>query len=135
MKAFLLSATLLCTVALFAAETPKPAAPAARIRHVDAKAAEKLLKEDKSIVVLDVRTPKEYAAGHIPGATNLNFNARDFAAEVKQLDPKKTYLVHCAVGGRSTRSLPMLGSAGLTNLIHLDGGYNAWKEAGGAEAK
>lgn len=126
---------LLCAAALSAAETPKPAAPGTKVRHVDAKAAEKLLKEDKSIVVLDVRTPEEYAEGHIPGATNINFNVSDFAAEVKKLDPKKTYLVHCAAGGRSTRSLPKLASAGLTNVIHLDGGYGAWRDAGGAEAK
>lgn len=134
----LLAATCLSALALGAAEPAKPAAGAAaarKVRHVDPRAAEKLLKDDQSIVVLDVRTPEEYAAGHVAGATNINFNAPDFAAEVKKLDPKKTYLVHCAAGGRSTRSLPKLESAGLTNVIHLDGGFNAWKEAGGAVAK
>lgn len=115
------------------AAAPAPAVPP--VRHVDAKAAEKLLAEDKAkakqVVVLDVRTKEEYDAGHVEDSVNLDFNSPGFEAEVKRkLDPKKTYLVHCATGGRSRRSLPKLQAAGITNLIHLDGGYFAWEEAG-----
>jgi rhodanese-related sulfurtransferase len=102
---------------------------------VDAAAAIRLLQADQSIVVLDVRTPGEYRAGHIAGATNLDFNAGGFAEALKRLDPRKTYLLHCASGGRSRRSLPHCRTAGLTNVIHLDGGFSAWEEAGGAVAR
>ncbi|HMO65218.1 MAG TPA: rhodanese-like domain-containing protein [Verrucomicrobiota bacterium] len=146
MKVLFLSAALLASSALVAAgqAAPAPSAPSAPavqpVRHVDAKAAEKLLAEDKAkakqIVVLDVRTREEYDAGHLEGSVNLDFNAPDFEAEVKgKLDPKKTSLVHCGVGGGSRRSLPKLQAAGITNLVHLDGGFTAWEEAGCAVKK
>lgn len=140
MKALLLAVALLAPPVLTAADKSAPAQALAvpPVRHVDAKAAEKLLAEDKAkqIVVLDVRTREEYDAGHLEGSVNLDFNAPDFEAEVKRkLDPKKTYLVHCGVGGRSRRSLPKLQAAGITNLVHLDGGYTAWEEAGCAVKK
>ena len=59
---------------------------------------------DKQNVILDVRTPAEFSAGHIPGAVNLDYNAPDFQAKAAALDKSKTYLVHCAVGGRSVRA-------------------------------
>ena len=70
--------------------------------HIVKGLAEKGLK----VVVLDVRTPKEFKEGHIPGATNIDFTTPDFEKRIGKLDKSKTYLVHCASGGRSrTRAL------------------------------
>jgi rhodanese-related sulfurtransferase len=80
--------------------------------------------------VLDVRTPREFAAGHIAGATNLNYLSGDFSDRLAQLDQSKTYLLHCAVGGRSTNALPKMARLGFTNVIHLDGGFKAWQAEG-----
>ncbi len=63
---------------LFGAEKAKAVADSAAITHVDAAAAAKLVAE-KKVVVLDIRTPKEYAAGHLAGALNIDFYAADFA--------------------------------------------------------
>lgn len=104
------------------------------VTHVDAKTAAKLVAEGK-LVVLDVRTAEEFAEGHIAGATNLNFMAKDFAAQVGKLDREKTYLLHCASGGRSTRCLPQLKQLGFKQIIHLDGGFSAWEDAGNPVAK
>ena len=105
-----------------------PAASAAT--HVDPKGAEKLLKENPKVIILDVRTPEEFAGGHLAGATNINFSAKDFRSSLETLDRQATYLVHCAVGGRSRRSLPILEQLGFKSVVHLDGGIEAWKEAG-----
>lgn len=99
------------------------------ITHVDAKEAAKLVTKGE-VTVLDVRTPGEFAAGHIAGATNINFQASDFAAQLGKLGKGKTYLVHCASGGRSTRSLPQFNDLGFKRVIHLDGGIKAWQAAG-----
>ena len=56
---------------------------------------EKLAKQPKH-VILDVRTAKEFAAGHIKGAINIDVNAADFQEKVAKLDKGSTYLVHCA---------------------------------------
>lgn len=88
------------------------------------------LETDKNVVVLDVRTPAEYKAGHLKGAVNVDYNAPDFEQQLARLDKAKPYLVHCAVGGRSTKSLPVLQKLGFKNVRHLDGGMQAWQQAG-----
>ncbi|HEV7404979.1 MAG TPA: rhodanese-like domain-containing protein [Chthoniobacteraceae bacterium] len=97
--------------------------------------AEKLLKEKKDIVVLDVRTPEEFKSGHIAGAKNVDFMADDFKKQVEALDKSKTYLLHCASGGRSTRALKILDEDKFSQVYHLNGGFSAWKEAGKPVAK
>jgi phage shock protein E len=106
----------------------------ATVIHADAKAAAKLV-EDRKVTVLDVRTPTEFRASHITGATNVDFLAGDFAEKAAKLDRGKTYLVHCATGRRSTNCLPQLQRLGFTNLVHLDGGLKAWQAGGNAVEK
>lgn len=115
-------ASLLLVTAALAAETNP-------VHHVNPAAAQKLIAE-KKVVVLDVRTPKEFAAGHIAGATNINYLAADFAKTIAGLDTNQTYLVHCAVGGRSTQALPKLEKLQFQSIYHLDGGIKAWEKAG-----
>jgi phage shock protein E len=99
------------------------------VHHVNPAEAQKLIAE-KKVVVLDVRTPKEFAAGHIAGATNINCLAADFGKAITGLATNQVYLVHCAVGGRSTQALPKLEQLQLPSIYHLDGGIKAWEKAG-----
>lgn len=115
------------------AEEQKPASRSG-VRHADAGQAAKLLGTNQ-ITVIDVRTPREFASGHIAGATNINYLSGDFSDKLAQLDRSKTYLLHCAVGGRSTNALPKLARLGFTNVIHLDGGFKAWQAAGNPVVK
>jgi protein disulfide-isomerase len=85
---------------------------------------------DKQNVILDVRTAGEFAAGHLPGAINLDVTAADFAARAAALDKNKVYLVHCAAGVRSARACTKLVSLGFPNLYNLPGGFRAWVKAG-----
>lgn len=99
------------------------------ITHADPAAAQ-ILIDQKKAVVLDIRTPKEFAAGHIDGAKNIDFNAADFEKHVALLDKNRTYLVHCAGGGRSTKSLEVFKKLAFAAVVHLDGGFQAWEKAG-----
>jgi phage shock protein E len=81
-------------------------------------------------VVLDVRSPKEYAAGHIKGAVLIDWNGKDFEQKAKALDKTKTYLVHCAVGGRSAKASDKLDGWGFSKVVNLEGGIKAWEKAG-----
>ena len=108
---------------------------AEEVKHVDAKQAIALLKEEKPPIVLDVRTAEEYAEGHISGAKNIDFNKPDFAEQLGKLDKETSYLVHCRSGGRSGKSLAVLKKLGFKSIIHLDGGMLAWEEAGGKVEK
>lgn len=97
---------------------------------VDSDTAENLLKENKKIVVLDVRTPKEYAGGRIAGAVNMDFYDNDFEKKLAALDKDKSYLVHCAVGGRSAKVRNMMRTHQFKSIYHLEGGMKAWEQAG-----
>lgn len=106
------------------------------VRHVDAIAASQLLSSQPELVVLDVRTPEEYAVGHMPGkVVNVDFQGADFETKVAELDRETPYLVHCQGGGRSTSSLTALKELGFKSLYHLDGGLSAWQESGEAVEK
>lgn len=110
-----------------AAEAAAPKETA--IQHVDAKQAEKLIAEEK-VVVLDIRTPGEFNRGRIAGAKNIDFQAPDFEQRIDGLDKSKSYLVHCASGGRSTHSLLLFKKHEFHSVYHLDGGIKAWEKAG-----
>ncbi len=88
------------------------------------------LREVKTNVVLDVRTPAEFQAGHIPGAVNIDWNGVDFTRKIDALDKTKTYLVYCASGGRSARACDKMSTLGFSNLYNLEGGIKAWQRAG-----
>jgi rhodanese-related sulfurtransferase len=88
------------------------------------------MADDKQNVILDVRTPEEFQAGHIPGAVNLDVSASDFQAKAALLDRSKIYLVHCASGVRSARACDKLNHLDFPNLYNLPGGFRAWAKAG-----
>lgn len=76
--------------------------------------------------VIDVRTPEEFASGHIPGAININVNASDATAKFKELDPNKSYAVYCRSGARSRSALGRMQGQGLKQVIGLEGGITHW---------
>ena len=125
---FLVVLALAATFAIARAEEKTNAAPF-HVTHADAKEAAKLVTRG-DVTVLDIRTPKEFADGHITGATNIDFQASDFATQVGKLDREKPYLLHCGSGRRSTNCLPQLEKLGFKHIIHLDGGLKAWQAAG-----
>lgn len=81
--------------------------------------------------VIDVRTPAEFAQGHLPGAVNVDVSRSDFAAQVAALDPTAPYAVYCRSGNRSAIALAQMSSAGFSAAYHLGGGVGAWTSAGG----
>ena len=103
------------------------------IGSVDIDAASDLLEKDANVIVLDVRTAEEYAAGHIDGALNIGIADPDFAEKVAKLDRSATYLVHCTANvenGRSAKSLKIMGGLGFNKLLGMQGGIAAWQQSG-----
>lgn len=90
---------------------------------------EKEMKAD-SVQLLDVRTPEEYAEGHIAGAININVQSGDFRqlAE-KELSKDSTILVYCRSGRRSMTAARTLSKLGY-RIVNLKGGINEWKVDG-----
>lgn len=81
--------------------------------------------------VIDVRTPAEFADGHLQGAVNIDIASPDFTAQVAALDPSAPYAVYCRSGNRSAAALAEMSRVGMTGAYHLGGGIGAWQSAGG----
>ena len=80
-------------------------------------------------VVLDVRTPSEFASGHLAGAILIDFNASNFTTEVDKLDKTKRYLVYCRTSNRSGQAVAVMKSLGFKEVYDMDGGIVAWEAA------
>lgn len=101
------------------------------VGDISVPAAAKLIEArtgDEDFVVLDVRTPEEYAGGRIRGAANLDFKSPDFRERAAALDRSKTYLLHCAVGGRSKKAEDLFKELGFGSVYNMLGGMTAWKQ-------
>lgn len=107
------------------------ATAAPSIELVSAPEAQELLTTPPAgLVVLDVRTPEEHAAGHIPGSENLDFYAPDFLDRLDEFDKETPYFVYCRSGNRSATTIDAMRDLGFTEVYELGGGVITWAEAG-----
>ena len=82
------------------------------------------------LVILDIRTPEEFAGGHLSDAINIDYYAADFEQRLGELDPDLPYIMYCNSGNRSGNTLPLMDSIGFAEVYELDGGIQAWCAAG-----
>jgi phage shock protein E len=97
---------------------------------IDVGAFEKQMKSDKKVVVVDLRTDQEVVQGVIEGAIQIDYRSQDFKKKLEELDKSKTYMVYCAVGGRSGRAASLMNEIGFKEIYDLKGGMTAWKAEG-----
>lgn len=91
------------------------------------------LATDPAYNVIDVRTPSEFAAGHLSVAVNIDFESSSFDSEIGKLDKSANYLVYCRSGNRSTQATAKMAAAGFTHVTNVSGGgFDALKAAGAA---
>ena len=111
--------------------SPSSSAPATSgtVRQISLEEFDKL-RSQTNYTVLDVRSPGEFAAGHVPGATNISVSASDFAKRIATLDKEKPCLVHCAAGVRSARAVGTMKRMGFKQIYDFSGGWQEWKKAG-----
>lgn len=120
-------ATLLASALLLSTGFATPAHAADSVKITQAELLERLEQKDPGLVVLDVRTPEEFAAGHVPGARNVSHDV--LASRVEELAAARDQQVvlYCRSGKRSALAEDILRKAGFTNLAHLEGDYLAWE--------
>lgn len=82
------------------------------------------------VVVVDVRTPSEYAAGHVDGAVNIDVEGATFDAQIAKLDKDATYAVYCHSGRRSGLATDAMAKAGFAHVYNLQGGIGDLQAAG-----
>lgn len=101
---------------------------AGRFQEIDPTHFEK--HRSDGAVVLDVRSPEEFAKGHVPGAVNIDINAPGFASKVAAFDKTKPLLVNCHAGSRGAIASAKLAELGFKTVCNLEGGLAAWEKAG-----
>ena len=129
----LLVATIVSFTPITIASEPKQAAVAtARTpKDVTPEEAASLMKGKAPVLVVDVRTPDEFAEGHIPGAVNVDFLGDDFEKQLAALPTDRPVIVHCAAGNRSSKAVAKIEALKLpVQILHLKSGFNGWKAAG-----
>ncbi len=80
------------------------------------------------VVLVDVRTPGEFNAGHLDKAMNIDWLGESFSAEFEKIEKNKTIYLYCRSGKRSADATKFLDSLGYKNVVNLEGGYIAWTE-------
>ena len=86
--------------------------------------------KNAGVVVVDVRTAGEFAAGHIENAINIDVEASDFDSKIAKLDKNVEYAVYCHSGRRSGIATDKMVKAGFTKVTNLEGGIQSWQAAG-----
>ncbi len=86
--------------------------------------------DKKEVVIIDVRTEREYAYGHLEGAVLIDIYQQNFKDQINKLDKTKDYFVYCKTGVRSRSAVNYMRQTGFENVCELEGGVNYLTRAG-----
>ena len=118
----------LLAAAVFTFAAASNAAEPATPRIDQASLLKRIENKDSTMVILDVRTPEEYAAGHVPGAINIPYTHLPVRISEVADAADKDIVVYCAIGVRAELGAERLRENGFSRLLHLDGDMKAWEE-------
>jgi rhodanese-related sulfurtransferase len=107
------------------APRPEPEEPPPFV-DLDGAAAAALVASTPELIVLDVRTPLEFAGGHLPHARSLPLDRLE--AELGSLPREAPFLVYCAMGGRSSAAAALLASRGFRKVHNLEAGIHSYPQ-------
>ncbi|MFT3795551.1 thioredoxin domain-containing protein [Flavobacterium sp.] len=96
------------------------------VENISPKNFAEKLKNDPEAQLLDVRTPEEFAGGHIGNAVNVDWNGGNFEAKAATYDKTKPVYVYCKIGGRASKAANKLSEMGFTKIYNLEGGILKW---------
>jgi rhodanese-related sulfurtransferase len=128
-------------LSLTLAQQTTPAGPPAVVKEMVAKAkgaikvvsaadVKAAIDKKEKAIILDVRDPNEYAAGHLPGAINVSRGTLEFNVWGKVSDQNAKIYVYCKTAGRSTLATKTLNDLGYKNAVLMDAQFEDWIKAG-----
>lgn len=88
------------------------------------------LHDDPEFVLLDIRTPAEVDAGHISGATELDYYSASFRDDLDEFDRALVYLIYCRTGNRTRQAMSIMDELGFEHVYDMGGGISQWTAAG-----
>lgn len=96
--------------------------------EVNSDEVNKMLQKDKKLIVLDVRTAKEFNEGHIKGAINFDILQSEAFDKIDKLDRNAKYIVHCRTNHRSKTALDHMQHSGFKTVYQMMDGIKGWNE-------
>ena len=130
---FLLSPLLVVGVVLMGGCAGGVGTPTQIIENITPQEAFNLIQDNENnpdFVIIDVRTPEEFASEHIENAINLDYRSETFRDELNKLDKGKTYLIYCRSGVRSGNALDVMEELNFREVYNMLDGINGWKAEG-----
>ncbi len=107
------------------------AATEASIQVVDPDVALELVENPPgALMIIDVRTPEEFEAGHLADAVLIDIYRDDFTQQLDALDRTTPYVIYCRSGNRSEQARQIMVDLGFRDVTDIAGGYQAWEAAG-----
>lgn len=110
-------------------------AQSTEVKQLTSPEAYNMISKDSKVVVLDVRTPEEFSAGHIKNAINIDIKQSDALSKIDSLDHNATYVVHCRTNHRSKIAVDHMVEAGFKNIYQISDGFNGWNLNGLPQTK
>ncbi len=96
------------------------------VKQMNSTEIQQIILINKKIVVLDVRTPQEFNAGHLKDAINIDIYERDFYSRIDKLDKKAIYVVYCRTHNRSTAAVQYMRQKGFVMVYQMMDGFPGW---------
>jgi len=112
---------------------PETETPTQIIKDITVAEANELIEENKDnpdFRIIDVRTPEEYAEGHVANSVLIDINGDDFEAKIAELHKNGKYLVYCRSGNRSGKAVDIMAELGFKEVYNMLGGIGDWTSAG-----
>jgi len=113
--------------------TDNETTPAVNIYEVTPQEAFELIQDNQNnsdFIIIDIRTPAEFAEGHIEGAVNIDYYQQTFTEDMDNLDRDRIYLIYCRTGNRSANALLIMEELNFKEIYHLSDGIVAWNQEG-----
>ncbi len=96
------------------------------VKQMNSVEIQQVLQKNKKIIILDVRTPGEFAAGHLKNAINIDIYQQDFYSNIDKLDKTKTYMVYCRTNRRSGVTSQYMKEKGFSIVYQMMDGFPGW---------
>ena len=100
------------------------------VKKISPTAFQTQLTKSESAVLIDVRTPEEFAEGHLEGAVNINVNDKDFETKLNALEKDNALLLYCRSGMRSGKASKIASQQGFKEIYDMFGGISGWMSEG-----